>query len=162
MGIWESLSSALMSSVNNGTQGNLGALGDIAFRVSAYNDIYTFDELSVNASSRTAEHEIIGEKALTEYLGPGLQEISMKIKMCAQWGVNPINEVSKLIEYCESGKVHSFSVGGNKMGKNKWLIKSVAENVKNYDNAGNILSAEVSISLKEYVPPKNIGGGAAT
>ena len=81
MGIWDSLMS---DSSFSGTMQGLGTLGDITFRVSAYNDIYTFDDFSLNASSRTAQHDIIGEKALTEYLGPGLQEVSMKIKLCAQ------------------------------------------------------------------------------
>ena len=159
MGIWDSLMSAMAA--NNAAQISLGALGDISFRVSAYNDIYTFDDLSISASSRTAQHDIIGEKALTEYLGPGLQEISMKIKMHAQWGVNPTAEVDKLIDYCESGTVLTFALGDKKVGKNKWLVTGLSEAVKHYDNAGNVLSAEVSVNLKEYVPPKNIGGASA-
>lgn len=158
MGIWDSLMSDVSAS---GAMQGLGTLGDITFRVSAYNDIYTFDDFSLNASSRTAQHDIIGEKALTEYLGPGLQEVSMKIKLCAQWGVNPVNEAEKLIDYCESGTILTFTAGGRKVGKNKWLITSVGETVKYYDNAGNILSAELAISMKEYVPPKAMGGASA-
>jgi phage protein U len=149
MSIWDSLQSALRSTVAGA--GGLGTLGDISFRVSAWDDIHTFDDLTRSAKSRTASHEIIGQKPLTEYLGPDLQTLSLKIKLHAQRGVHPRDEVEKLIEYCESGQVLTFTVGGKKMGKNKWLIESVGEAVKYYDNKGNILASEVDLTLKEYV-----------
>lgn len=158
MGIWDSLLSALATS--SAAMQGLGALGDITFRVSAYNDIYTFEDLSIKAGCRTAQHDIIGEKALTEYLGPELQEISMRIKLCAQWGVNPTKEIEKLVDYCENGTVLSFSVGGSRIGRNKWLITSVDESVKHYDNAGNILTAEANLSMKEYIVPQVMGGAS--
>ena len=113
----------------------------------------------MRASSRTSTHEIIGEKALTEYLGPGLQEISFTIKLNAQWGVNPLTEIERLIDYCESGTVLTFTMGNKRVGNYRWLIDSVDTTAKYYDFQGNILSAEASIKLKEYVPPKTLGGG---
>ena len=156
MGIWDSLLSAVSSAVAK--QSNLGTLGEISFRVSAWNDIYTFGELTRGSKNRTASHEIIGKKPLTEYIGPDLQTLSFKIKLHAALGVKPQEEVERLIEYCESGKVLTFTVGGQKMGKNKWLVESVKEAVKYYDNHGNILASEVDLTLKEYVVSKQLGG----
>lgn len=156
MSIWDSLLSAVTSAVSR--QSNLGTLGGIAFRVSAWNDIYTFGDLTRGAKNRTASHEIIGQKPLTEYIGPDLQTLSFKIKLHAALGVKPWEEVERLIEYCESGKVLTFTLGGQKMGKNKWLIESVSEVVKYHDNHGNILAVEVDLTLKEYVVPKQFGG----
>lgn len=155
MGIWDSL---ISSQSTGGEMQGLGTLGDISFRVSAYDYIYTFDDLSMKAGCRTAQHELIGDKALTEYLGPELQEISMKIKLCAQWGVNPLEEIERLTDYSESGTVLTFTLGGKKVGKNRWLITSIDEAIKNYDVDGSILSADVSITMKEYVVPKTVGG----
>lgn len=151
MSIWSSLMSAL--AVYN-SMGSLGALGDISFHVSSWNDIHTIEDLQRNAKNRTVTHAIIGKKPFTEYLGPDLQTISFKIKLNAQWGVNPVLEVEKLVGYCEEGTVLTFTLGGKKFGKNKWMITSVGEAVKYYDNRGAILSSEVDISLQEYVEPK--------
>lgn len=147
MSIWESLTSALVSATS---YGELGSLGDIAFSVSAWNQIHTFDDLSRSAKVRTAQHDIIGDKPYTEYLGAGLQEISFKIKLNTQWGVNPAEEVKKLIAYCENGTVLTFSVGGKRIG-NRWIIESVGESVRHYDNRGSILAVDVSLILKEYI-----------
>ncbi len=157
MGIWDSLLTGL-SRLQAATS-DLGTLGDISFRVSSSSDIFTYDNFSRSASSRTSTHEIIGEKALTEYLGPGLQEISFTIKLNAQWGVNPLTEIERLIDYCESGTVLTFTMGNKRVGNYRWLIDSVDTTAKYYDFQGNILSAEASIKLKEYVPPKALGGG---
>ena len=154
MSIWDSLQSALRTAIAK--SGGLGTLGDISFRVSAWNDVHTFDDLTRSAKNRTAGHEIIGQKPFTEYLGPDLQTLSLKIKLHAQRGVNPREEVEQLIEYCESGKVLTFTVGGQKMGKNKWLVESVSEAIKYYDNHGNILATEVDLTLKEYVVTKQL------
>lgn len=160
MSIWESLLSAFTS--GGAGYSNIGTLGGISFHVSAWNDVYTFDELSRSAKTRTASHEVIGQKPLTEYLGPDLQTLTLKIKLHASRGVKPRNEIDRLIEYCEGGKVLTFTVGGQKVGKNKWLIESVGEAVKYYDMKGSILAADVDLSLKEYVVPKQIGGGYAS
>lgn len=147
MSIWESLTSALTPATS---YGEIGSLGDIAFSVSAWNQIHTFDELSRSAKARTAQHDVIGEKPYTEYLGAGLQEISFKVKLNAQWGVNPAEEVQKLISYCETGIVLTFSVGGKRIGS-RWIIESVSESVRHYDNHGSVLAADVNITLKEYI-----------
>ncbi len=158
MGIWDSLLSGTSKAA--AASSKLGTLGDISFRVSGYNDIFTYENYSRNASARTASHEIIGEKSVTEYLGPGLQEISFNIKLNAQWGVNPLTEIERLIDYCESGTVLTFTMGGKRVGKHKWLIESVDSSAKYYDSTGNILSAEASVKLKEYVPPALMGGNS--
>jgi phage protein U len=156
MGIWDSIASSLTSM--GVMASDIGTLGGISFRVSSFNDIFTYDNFSRSASARTSQHEIIGEKALTEYLGPGLQEISFSIKLHAQWGVNPLKEIERLIDYCESGTVLTFTMGGKRVGEHRWLIESVSSTAKYYDNRGNILSAEASVKLTEYVPPQIIGG----
>ena len=158
MGIWDSLLSSTAKAA--AASSRLGTLGDISFRVSGYNDIFTYDNYSRNAEVRMASHEIIGEKAVTEYLGPGLQGISFTIKLNAQWGVNPLTEIERLIDYCESGTVLTFTMGGKRVGRYKWLIESVESSAKYYDNMGNILSADAAVKLKEYVPPALMGGSS--
>lgn len=156
MGIWDSLLTAVGRAYAAGS--DIGTLGDISFHVSGYGDIYTYDNYSRSASSRTAGHEVIGGKALTEYLGPGLQEIGFTIKLNAQWGVNPLSEIERLIDYCESGTVLTFTMGNKRVGENRWIIESVESTAKAYDFEGNILSAEAGVKLKEYIPPKALGG----
>lgn len=157
MSIWNSLLSGL-----NGfsSYGELGALGDISFSVSSWNRIHTFEDFSRSAKSRTAAHGIVGQKPLTEYIGADLQTISLRIKLHAARGVNPLKEAEKIIAYCEEGTVLTFTVGGKRIGKHRWLIESVTEAVKFYDSGGAILFSELDVSLKEYVLPQLPQGGA--
>lgn len=149
---WQALASrALAVGVEKSTGGSIGALGEIAFEVSAYNDIFTLDSYKRSAKAKLATHEIIGEKPLTEFCGPELQEVSFSIKLHAAWGVNPKKEIARLIEYCENGAVLSFVLGGEPVGDNKWIIESVSESVDYFDHGGVIIYSTAEVSLREYV-----------
>jgi len=149
---WRSVSAKLMSFVGGSYfGGSIGSLGDIAFEVSAYNDIFTPDGYKRSARARLSSHEIIGEKPLTEFCGADLQTVSFSIKLHAAWGVNPKTEIERLMEYCEKGEVLSFVLGGEPVGENKWIIESVGESVDYFDFGGVVIYSTAEVSLREYV-----------
>lgn len=154
-GFWRAAASLLSgvarSSLASVAGGSIGALGDIAFEVSAYNNIFTIDGYKRSVKAKLAAHEVIGQKPLTEFCGPELQSVSFGIKLHASWGVNPKKEMQRLTEYCETGEVLTFVLGGVPVGDNKWIIESVGESVDYFDAGGLILYSTADVTLTEYV-----------
>jgi phage protein U len=127
----------------------IGSFGDIVFEVSN-SRTKTFKDLERSGSARWDDHEIIGKKPKSEFIGPGLEEISFTILLKAELGINPIKELDKLRKMRDSGKVASFVIGGKPISQNYWSIQQTSESYKVVDRKGNILEAEVNIDLKEY------------
>ena len=59
-------------------------------------------------------------------------------------------ELDKLRKYRDTGKVLTLVLGGRVVGQNRWVIESIGESVNFWSKTGQILSCDVSISLKEY------------
>lgn len=139
----------------------IGSFGEIVFEVSPKKTL-TFSEFQRSGSARWNEHEIIGLKPKSEFNGPGLEEISFTILLKAELGVNPSKQLTKLRNMRDTGKVSSFVIGGKPISNNYWSIQQLSESHKVVDNKGNILVAEVSITLKEYVIKKSTTSTKAT
>lgn len=127
----------------------VGSLGEVVFSVSD-SFIRTISDYSRKTSVRTATHDIIGQKPLTEFIGPSCDSISFTIKLSAFRGVNPKEEAQKLRDMAEAGKAVTFVMGGSPVTQNKWLIESVDEDANFYDRSGNIISSDVKLSMREY------------
>lgn len=128
---------------------NVGSLGPVVFRVSdAF--VRTISEYSRRTSVRIGSHDVIGQKPLSEWIGPGCDSISFSIKLSAFRGVNPKEEAEKLRRMAERGEAVTFIMGGAPVTHNKWLIESVDEDANYYDRMGNIISSDVKLSIREY------------
>lgn len=128
----------------------IGSFGDIIFEVSA-DKIRTFDGFSRESSDRWTNHEIIGQKPLSEFVSPGLDKISFTMRLDAQHGVNPRAEMEKLLEMSRKGEVAELIVGGKPLGVDKWKITGLSQKWNTVDNRGNLLAAELDVTLEEYV-----------
>ncbi|TEB13357.1 phage tail protein [Pelotomaculum propionicicum] len=120
------------------------------FEVSA-EKIRTFDEFSRSASGRWATHEIIRQKPVSEFIGPALDEISFKMRFDVRFGVNPKEEMDKLLIMCRSGVAETLIIGGLALGVDKWVIKSVTQNWLHFDGAGRCIVGVADVTLEEYV-----------
>lgn len=143
--------SSFLSAAVSGGDGSIGSLGDIVFHVSSPKDILTIDNYGRDIKARLASHEIIGSKPLTEFLGADVQVLSFNIKLSAYRGVNPREELERLVQYAETGEVLTLVLGGRAIGEHKWLLESVKESVDYFDFDGTILASTASITLREYV-----------
>ncbi len=114
------------------------------------NRIRTFDGFSRAGSARWGIHEIIGQKPLLEFIGPGQEEISFSVRLDISLGVNPSEELEKLRKIRDTGTVNLLVVGGKAITTNYWLIESLKEEHKVFDGRGFLMSAIVEINLKEY------------
>lgn len=127
----------------------IGSFGEIVFEVSE-KKTQTFSNLKRSGSARWTEHEVNQKKPISEFNGAGLEEISFDILLKAELGVNPSKQLEKLRKMRDTGQVAYFIIGGKPISQNYWSIQQISESYDVIDNKGNILSAEVNISLKEY------------
>lgn len=127
----------------------IGTLGEIVFSVSR-NQVKTFDGLKWESSAKYATHDRHLKDVLLEYTGTDADSISFTMLFSASLGVNPMEEIIKLLDAERTGKVMRLVIGSKAYGKNKWVITKTSKDLEKFDNQGNLLVAKVSISLKAY------------
>ena len=130
------------------TIGNLGSL--ITFEVSS-DKILTFDKLTRTIKGRWATHGIIGGKPRTEFIGADLQSVSLSIKLNATHGVKPLKTLEDIEKAVERGTVMPLVIGGKKVGSNSWTITQASETWGCIYSKGELITANVSLTLQEYV-----------
>lgn len=127
----------------------IGTLGAIVFEVSS-EKVLTFDGLSRNRGANYHKHQVILEKAKLEFLNPNLDTISLPIRLDIFMGVNPIDEINKIGLYVYEGHRLPLIIGGRFFGY--FVIESTSETFKRIDNLGNIIVADINLSLLEAPP----------
>ncbi len=128
----------------------IGSFGKIAFSASSHK-IETFDNYQRDTKARIGSHEIMSQKPVLEYLGADTDTISFTMFFSRFWGVSPEEEVDKIRAMCSQGEAHFLILNNSPVGENKWIIESVGESVKKWDNNGIVLVATINVSLREYV-----------
>ena len=135
--------------------GMIGAIGSrslrdvIMFEVSSER-VLTFKNLSRKTSVRYAKHDTLLRKPLSQYVGPDLDSLSLKITLDAQWGVNPREEYNKLMRIQREGHLVIFLLGFTVLGSFRWRIDSLGIMKGLITNMGVVMKAEVDISFEEY------------
>lgn len=132
----------------------IGFYGDIIFETSD-DRILTFVDMTRNTGSRWANHEVIGRKPATEFLGAGLDTLSFTIHMSGQHGTRPREEMDLWLRKARSGEANTMVVGTRRLGVDKWIVKSVSTVWNAVMNRGEVLSGNVDIELEEYVEEVN-------
>lgn len=127
----------------------IGTLGGIVFQVSSRR-VFTFGNLSRSSGAQYQKHEVILSKAKLEFLRPELETISLPIRLDKFLGVNPLTEINQIKKYVNTGFRLPLIIGGKFYGH--WVIEKMEENWKNLDNRGNIIVAELDLSLLESPP----------
>ena len=126
-----------------------GGWGNVVFTVSQ-KEISTFDEMEWQSSVNYATHERHCKEPLLEYTGTEVETISFTMFFSAFLGINPIEEVSKLLRAMSRGEVHRLIIGPKGYGTNRWVIKSLDIGLQKFDNHGLVLASSVKITLNSY------------
>lgn len=127
----------------------IGTLGDIVFSVSR-KTVKTFEGLKWDSSAKYAAHDRHLKDTLLEFTGTDADTISFNVTFSVFLGVNPMDEIIKLLNAERSGKVMRLVIGSKAYGRNKWVIEKTSKDLERFDNKGNLLVAKVSVSLKAY------------
>ena len=128
----------------------IGTWGDVVFTVSA-EYVKTFDAFNRSESARWSKHDIHGQKSKSEFTGIDAGKLSFTMHFSAFHGVNPREELNKFIKYVRSGEAQTLIIGNKRVGVNKWYIPSTSETWNYVDNHGNVLTADLNVSMEEYV-----------
>lgn len=128
----------------------VGYLGDIPFTVSR-SFMRTFSEFNRNSTARWSKHDLIGQKPVLEFLGSDIEKISFKMLLRKDKGVTPEDELERLRQIRDTGEVFSLIIDDKPVSDNFWVIESLDESVAYWGKSGQMLSAEVSVTLQEYV-----------
>ncbi|MSS82372.1 phage tail protein [Acidaminococcus fermentans] len=127
----------------------IGFLDQTPFTVSSHT-IRTFDDYSRSGTGRWAKHDLIGQKPKLEFLGPDIEKISFKMRLRADQGISPKQELRRLRKLRDQGQVVSLVLGFKPVGTGFWIIESLDETVKYWTKYGHIYCAEVSVTMQEY------------
>jgi hypothetical protein len=125
----------------------VGTFGNIFFTVSAHR-LYLISGFSRKSGAKVEEHEVAGGKPLSEFIAPKLAEIDLDITLLASHGVNPVQEVYKLREICETGQVHRLIIAGRNMGN--YLLTEVDDDWERGLANGWPTVIKVKAKFKEY------------
>lgn len=126
-----------------------GSLGDIVFTVSS-EEIRTFTSLTWNSTARYEEHKRHIKDVLLEYTGTETETISFDMNLSVFQGLNPLEELTKILNAQRNGQAMYLVIGTHAYGKARWVITDTQKNLEKFDNTGNLLIAKIKISLKSY------------
>lgn len=132
---------------------SIGNFGNITFTVSQ-KKAYSFDNFKRTRSATWKEHNRYNNKPISEFNGPGLDNITLDILLDASLGVNPRKEIERWGKLVDSGHHDVLVIGGQQIGKHEWKIESISEEWKYILNKGELLTATLTVTLSEYVTEK--------
>lgn len=133
----------------------LGYLGDIQFNVSS-KQVLTFKDLNYSSSAKLHNHEIIGQKPLTEFLGCDLDKISLTIELNSTLGIDIKKQLATIKEYEQTGKPLEFVLGSEPLGLDKWQIENSSKDYDIIYANGACTSLKLDLNLVEYISDKNL------
>jgi phage protein U len=128
----------------------IGSWGDFVFEVSG--DIAkTFQEITEKAVGRWAEHETINTAPLSEFLGPGLDELELSLIFTTMLGVDPQESYEAFRTAVRKGEYHPLILGGFPLSGNFWRINEVSGTSTVFGpRDGAIMWMEATASFREY------------
>ena len=102
-----------------------------------------------DVSGKWAEHEVIGLKSKSEFLGADLRSFSFEIMVDVQFGYKPHSILKKIHNLIEKGKVDTLMVGTHKIGS-KWKMTNASDAFDVVYAGGELAKASIAVTLKEY------------
>lgn len=128
--------------------GLLGSFGTIIFTVSdSY--IKTFQDLSVSQKSKYADHEVAGQKPISEKTGDELDEIRFKMQLLSAYSPSPLIDLAVLNRLKENGIAQRLIVGVTNFGK--FTLREINHEWIHISNRGAPKVLEIELMLVEYI-----------
>lgn len=129
---------------------NIGCLGDVIFTMSQ-KKMETVNDMIWSSGAKWEEHNRHLKEPLLEFVGREADEISFTIHLSVFLGIDPMEEITRLFEYERNGTLLPLVLGEHSYGKYLWAVTSTQRTLNYFDGAGNLISADVDLSLKSYV-----------
>ncbi|MFD5019996.1 phage tail protein [Paenibacillus sp. NPDC058367] len=113
--------------------------------------VYTIDGLEWSGSLNTESQEKLKSKPSTYVKGQGLDTMSFDVPLRAELKVDVRKEIEAWEALREKASPAFFVLGTKPLGKNKWLLKSVAITETQIDGKGRLIAARIKLGFEEYV-----------
>lgn len=124
----------------------IGSYGNTVFEVSA-DRVRTFGVLERSGSGRYAEHAVQEKKPVLQFLGPGLESVTLDVRLSASLGVNPLAEIETLRAVRDGGESANLMIGGKVLGR--FVLAELTETWGTVSADGALLAADVNLTLTE-------------
>lgn len=133
-----------------GLKGLIGSWGPLIFRVTGIN-VLTFSELTQDTTGRWATHDVINTAPITEFLGPGQDEVEMKINISRTLGSSPKGNYELLRRLVRRGENFPLILRGLPLSGNFWYVDQISGvSSKFAAGTGEIMWMELTCKFKEY------------
>lgn len=126
---------------------SIGVLGPVAFEVSA-DKVRTWHDARREGDARWATLEVFGDKPKNEFLGPGLDTITLSVRFDISRGVVPRDEIRQLRKQRDTGAVLQFTIGGELVGD--FVLRNISEEWQRVTSQGVLTAAVCTLKLEEY------------
>lgn len=126
---------------------SLATLGPITFEVTDQK-VLTWVEAHRSGESRWASQDVYQGHPVKEFLGRGDEKFSMSVRLDADRGVNPAEELERMRDARDTGKVLQFVMGGKLLGD--WILRALDEQWRIFGRDAELRVASVSLSLESY------------
>lgn len=129
--------------------GQMGSWGGIIFCVSEQK-ILPMQDMEQELNGKWAEHDVIGDKAKSEFQGAELRDFTLTTIADVQFGVKPHAVMKKFNQACEKGKVSNLIIGTHKIGTRPWKLTKVSEGFDLIYSGGELARAKINLTFREY------------
>ena len=113
--------------------------------------VVTPSNISGSTGADWADHEVLGSKTKSQYLGPQLRSYQMDIQLSSSFGVAPRTALDRLQEMSENGEVHYLIIGLAPLSMNKFAIESISDTWDVVGRMGVLMECKVSLTFREYL-----------
>lgn len=128
----------------------IGSFANINFATSDRR-VLTPSNFKRKVSSQWGQHDLIGQKPKSEYLGAGQGSVTFTMLLDMTLGVDPKSTINNLEYLCESGYVDYLVIGNRTIGSNRFYISAVSESWDVVYSGGRLARAKVDVTMNEYV-----------
>lgn len=128
----------------------IGSWGPMVFYVSGIGAL-TFTEIEQDSFGRWVTHEVINAAPVTEFLGPGQDEVTIKITLSRMLGVDPKISYELLRLLVRKGLSFPLILRGCPLSGNLWYIENMNGISSMFaPGTGSIMWTELTCYFKEY------------
>lgn len=129
---------------------SLGSYLGQVFQVSEQK-ICTPSRLQGSTGGDWASHEVIGGKAVSQWVGPKRKSYTLEITLRWQDGVDPRRTLEAFQTAAESGQVDWLVIGSRPLSEHPFQLVEVSEAWDVVLGGGKLLACSVTLKLEEYV-----------
>lgn len=127
----------------------IGSLGGIVFQVSP-DAIQSIKKLEHSGSAKIQTHALHLHKGLPEFTGVEPEKVTLQVRVSTALGGDPAAEIAKIRSYMTQGAVLRLQLGRSGVGGGRWMISSFKVEYEDTDRNGNLIDADISLTLTEY------------